>query len=97
MTRVHIPTPLRSYTGTRAIVSAEGGTLAEVLGDLDRQFPGIRFRIIDEQDRIRRHIRLFVNDEDVPDLAPRLTERDEVTIICAISGGGPGAGRRHPG
>ena len=84
--RVLIPTPLRSYTRARE-VDAAGATLAEVLADLDRQYPGIRFRMIDEQDRMRPHMRLFVNGEQVFDLAQRLGPKDEVQIVQALSGG----------
>ena len=87
MRKIHVPTPLRSYTANEGVVEAEGATIAELLADLDRRFPGIRFRMIDEQDRIRAHIRLFVNDEMARDLSTPLAEKDEVTIICAISGG----------
>jgi molybdopterin converting factor small subunit len=85
--RVAIPSPLRSYTGGREQVQARGATLAELLADLDAAFPGIRFRMIDEQGRIRVHIRLFVNAELARDLGRALTERDEVQILCALSGG----------
>lgn len=85
--RVAIPSPLRSYTGGHEQVQARGATLAELLGDLDRSFPGIRFRMIDEQGRIRVHIRLFVNAELARDLGRCLGERDEVQILCALSGG----------
>jgi len=84
--RVMIPSALRSYTGAGE-VSAQGATLAEMLADLDRQFPGIRFRIIDEQDSIRRHIRFFVNGEQSFDLALPLKEGDEIYIVQALSGG----------
>jgi molybdopterin converting factor small subunit len=83
---VLIPTPLRSYT-QRGEVAASGTTLAEVLADLDRQFPGIRFRMIDEQDRMRAHIRFFVNGEAVFELSGSLRESDEVVIVQALSGG----------
>ena len=85
--RVAIPSPLRSYTGGREQVQARGATLAELLADLDAAFPGIRFRMIDEQGRIRVHIRLFVNSELARDLGRALSERDEVQILCALSGG----------
>ena len=85
--RVAIPSPLRSYTGGKEEVQARGATLAELLADLDAAFPGIRFRMIDEQGRIRVHIRLFVNAELARDLGRALTERDEVQILCALSGG----------
>jgi molybdopterin synthase sulfur carrier subunit len=84
--RVLIPTPLQSYTG-RAWVQAQGATLGAVLADLDRQFPGIRFRMIDEQDRTRRHMRFFVNGTAVFDLGLPLTATDELCIVQALSGG----------
>ncbi|HVN84185.1 MAG TPA: MoaD/ThiS family protein [Candidatus Binatia bacterium] len=84
---VLIPTPLRSYTQQRASVDAEGTTLAEVLHDLDRRYPGIRFRMIDEQDRIRQHIRIFINREPACDLSMPLRPGDEMQILQALSGG----------
>lgn len=85
--RVFVPTPLRSYTSGRSEVAAGGATLAELLEQLNAAFPGIRFRMIDEQDRIRQHIRIFVNGEQIRALEQPLTERDEVQILCALSGG----------
>jgi molybdopterin converting factor small subunit len=84
--RVLVPTPLHSYTG-RAQVEASGGDLGAVLADLDRQYPGIRFRMVDEQDRIRRHVRVFVNGDQAKDLALPLRAGDEVIIVQALSGG----------
>jgi sulfur-carrier protein len=84
--KVLIPTPLRSYTGRRE-VEANGLTLAALLADLDRQYPGIRFRVIDEQDRMRAHVRFFVNGEAVSDLSQRLRPTDAVVIVPALSGG----------
>ena len=84
--KVLIPGALRSYTESSESV-ATGATLSAVLADLDRQYPGIRFRMIDEQDRIRRHIRIFVNGEQVRDLSQRLRVTDEVVIVQALSGG----------
>jgi sulfur-carrier protein len=83
---VLIPTPLHSYTG-KARVEANGATLAELMEDLDRRYPGIRFRVIDEQNRMRPHMRFFVNQEAVFDLSLPLTEHDEVVIVQALSGG----------
>lgn len=68
--RVRIPTPLRSYTAQAANVEAEGATVADVLADLDRQFPGLRFRVVDEQGRLRQHMKVFVNEDVVRDLDP---------------------------
>jgi molybdopterin synthase sulfur carrier subunit len=83
---VLIPAPLRSYTGQRQ-VEALGATLAAVLEDLDRKYPGIRFRMIDEQDRMRPHIRFFVNGHQLFDLRQPLSSTDEVLIVQALSGG----------
>ena len=85
--KVLLPSPLASYTANRREVEAEGATLAELLADLDRRFPGIRFRVIDEQDRIRRHIRIFVNGRQARDLSLALAPADEVIIVQALSGG----------
>jgi sulfur-carrier protein len=84
--RVLIPGPLRNYTGN-ATASAEGRTLGAVLADLDRQFPGLRFRIIDEQGRTRRHIRFFVDGAQMNELDRTVESAREVMIVCALSGG----------
>jgi sulfur-carrier protein len=85
---VKIASPLRSYTSGAASVDATGSTVSEVLADLDRRFPGIRFRMIDEQNRIRQHIRLFVNTDAAKTLNEPVRDGDTVHLICALSGGG---------
>ena len=87
--RVRIPSPLRSYTGGAAEVTADGSTVASLLDDLDRQFPGFRFRMVDEHGQLRQHMRVWVGDELVRDrtLAVDVTDADEVTIMQALSGG----------
>lgn len=84
---VHIPTALRSYTAQEGEVQVDGQTLAVVLEELDRRYPGIRFRIITEQDRVRPHIRIFVNDEQAPHLHVPTRADDQIYIVCALSGG----------
>jgi sulfur-carrier protein len=84
---VRIASPLHSYTAGAATVQVGGSTLAEVLGDLERRFPGIRFRMIDEQSRIRPHLRLFVNSDEARDLSAPVRGGDTVHVICALSGG----------
>ena len=85
--RVRIPDPLRSYTEQQKVVDAAGTTVAELLADLDARYPGIRFRMVDEQGRVRKHMKVFVNDESVRDLDTPITDRDEITIMQALSGG----------
>ncbi len=83
---VKIASPLRSYT-KGASVHADGTTVAEVLADLDRRFAGMRFRMIDEQEQIRRHIRIFVNTREAKHLSEQVNAGDTVHLICALSGG----------
>ena len=84
--KVLIPTPLRSYTQARE-VDAAGATLGALLADLEHRYPGIRFRMIDEQDRMRAHVRFFINGEQVFDLARPLRATDAIQIVQALSGG----------
>jgi sulfur-carrier protein len=85
--RVRIPTPLRSYTSQTAVVEAEGATVDELLHDLDRQYPGIRFRMVDEQHRLRTHMKVFVGNDMTRDLTTSLDGVVEVTLMQALSGG----------
>ena len=84
--KVLIPSALRSYTES-SHAEANGATLAALLLDLERQYAGIRFRMIDEQESVRRHIRIFVNGEQVSALTHPLNTTDEVVIVQALSGG----------
>jgi sulfur-carrier protein len=87
MTRVMIPSQLIAYTGGATRVAAEGGTVDAVMDDLDRQFTGLRFRVVDEQGRIRKHMRIYVGQDRVLDLARPLASGEEVLIFGALSGG----------
>ena len=84
--KVLIAQPLRPYTG-KSEVEAEGATLGAVLDDLERRYPGIRFRLIDEQGQVRRHMRIFVSGVQVFDLGRALKPDDDVCIVQALSGG----------
>jgi molybdopterin converting factor small subunit len=87
VTKVIVPTQLRAYTSGLAEVTAQGATLDAVLHDLDRQFPGFRFRVIDEQDRVRRHVILFVGQERCEELSTEIAPGVAVQIVGALSGG----------
>ncbi len=84
---VLLPTPLVEYTNGIRDVHAVGATVDQLLRDLDRQYPGMRFRMIDEQDRIRAHIKIFVNSELERSLGRTLQPDDDVLIVAALSGG----------
>ncbi|HET6485385.1 MAG TPA: MoaD/ThiS family protein [Spirochaetia bacterium] len=84
---VHVSTHLHSYTGGLSTIEADGATLAELLVDLDRRYPGLRFRVVDEQDRVRRHMNFFVGGEMTRSLDQRIEPNQEVHILGALSGG----------
>jgi sulfur-carrier protein len=84
--KVLIPGALRSYT-RELNVEASGRTLDELFTDLDRRYPGLRFRVVDEQKLLRPNMRLFVNGKGVRDLQYALHTDDFVAIVLALSGG----------
>jgi molybdopterin synthase sulfur carrier subunit len=87
---VRIPTPLRKLTQNQEVVEAEGSTIRELINSLENHYPGLKERICDEQDHIRRFVNIFLNDEDVRFLKESETpvkSGDEVSIVPAIAGG----------
>jgi len=87
---VRIPTPLRTITRGHAEVQAKGATVGELVDDLERQFPGLRARLLDDGGELRRFINLYVNEEDIRFLQGKETavkDGDTVSIVPAIAGG----------
>ncbi len=87
---VRIPTPLRTITKGSAEVQAKGDTVSAIVEDLERQFPGLRERLVDDSGDLRRFINIYVNQEDIRFLQGKTTalkEGDEVSIVPAIAGG----------
>lgn len=87
LAQLFIPTPLRKYTKGQRVVETQGATLRELLDAVERDAPGFRFRIVNEQGNLREHIHLFINSSVAPNLDARVQAKDEVRIILAISGG----------
>jgi len=85
--RVVVPSPLFSYTSGQKEIDGAGESLAQLLAFLDSRYPGMRHRIIDEQGRIRPHIRFFVNGVGATRLEHALHADDEIIIVAALSGG----------
>jgi molybdopterin synthase sulfur carrier subunit len=86
---VRIPTILRTYTGGEKAVEASGSTLSELIDDLESNHPGIKDRLI-ENDDLRRFVNLYVNDEDVRftgGLGTELSDGDQVVVLPAVAGG----------
>ncbi len=92
---VRIPTPLQRLTKGQGEVTCQGGTVAELLADLERAYPGIKERICDEHGKLRRFVNVFVNEEDIRFLQgdqSAVKDGDEVSIIPAIAGGAASGG-----
>lgn len=88
--KVRIPTPLQKMTNNQPEVEAEGSSIKAILADLEKQFPGIKERLYDEQGNLRRFINFYVNNEDIRFLKGEETaikEGDEVSVVPAIAGG----------
>ena len=87
MPRVRVAALLHAYTGGASEVEVEGATAAEVMAALDRRFPGLAFRLVDEQGRLRPHIGLFLGEARVTDLRTPVPPGGELFIVGALSGG----------
>ena len=85
--RVLLPSPLHSYSNGQVEVEGTGDTLAQVLDSLEKQFPGIRFRMIDEMGQLRRHMRIFVDEVCTEDLDTKVAATTLIHIVAALSGG----------
>ena len=85
--RILIPSQLRSYTLGHGEVTAQGKTVDEALKALNKEYPGLRFRMVDEQDQVRPHIKVFLNRRQVMDLKEKVNPEDELMIVGALSGG----------
>ncbi len=94
---VRIPTILRKYTDGAKAVSAEGGTVRELIDDLDRRHPGIGGQLLTEDGSLHRFVNVYVNDEDVRftgGLDTSVDDGDQVVVLPAVAGGS--SGRRTP-
>ena len=86
---VRIPTPLRTLTGGADEVPADGGTVAEVIENLEANHPGMKDRLCDDKG-VRRFVNLYANDEDIrflDNLETTLKDGDTLSIVPAIAGG----------
>jgi sulfur-carrier protein len=87
---VKLPTILRQHTGGEATISGEGGTVRQVLEDLDGRYPGLIARIVTDEGGIHRFVNLYLNEEDVRylgSLETEVREGDTISILPAVAGG----------
>jgi MoaD family protein len=90
MATVRIPTPLRKLTEGKEEVAAAGATIAELIADLEKNYPGIKARICDDKGDVRRFVNIFANEEDIrflQNLETPVKDSDEISIVPAIAGG----------
>ena len=85
--QVKIPSPLYSYTKNVNVVEGKGKTVLEVLDNLNVQYPGIKFRMVDEHNKIRPHMKVFLNVDEIKDLNTSVSTTDKIMIVAALSGG----------
>ena len=87
---VRIPTPLRTLTGGLDEVQATGATVGDVIAELERRYPGVRDRLLDDKG-VRRFVNIYVGEEDIrflEGLGTQLKAGDQISIVPAIAGGG---------
>ncbi len=87
MARVRLPSQLRDFADGAAVVEVEGGTIGAVLAELERRFPAVGRRVLDEQGRVRRHVHVYVGDERMRAADDPVSDGTEVTVLPAVSGG----------
>ncbi len=90
MATIRIPTPLRKLTGGNETVNASGATVEEVLSNLETNYPGLKARICDDTGAVKRFVNIYIKDEDIrhlENLATKVAEGDEISIVPAIAGG----------
>jgi len=87
---VYVPYPLRGLTNGIGTVELQAADLGQAIAELNRRFPGLAYRILDDQGRLRRFVNAFVNDQPVSHLSPNdvtLRAGDVVTILPSVAGG----------
>ena len=88
--RVHLTSVIQKTVGGQREVTAEGGTVSELIDDIESRYPGFRAQLVGEDGKLHRFVNVYLNDEDVrflqgPDTA--LSEGDSVSILPALAGG----------
>ena len=88
--KIRIPTPLQKLAGGKGEVSLEAQTIQQMIDALEKNYPGMKERLCDEQGKVRRFVNVYLNEEDIRFLnkeATALKDGDEVSIVPAIAGG----------
>jgi MoaD family protein len=86
---VRIPTVFRKFTGNRSVIQVVGGTVADVIDQVEEQFPGLKEQIMTEG-QLHRFVNVYVNDEDaryLEKLDTKVSEGDTVSLLPSVAGG----------
>ena len=87
---VRIPTVFRKYTQGRSLVEVEGGTLSDVIEQLNTTFPGFKEQVLTESGDLHRFVNVYLNDEDVrylEKLGTKVSDGDTVSLLPSVAGG----------
>lgn len=88
---IHIPTPLRAYTGSKQTVNVTGATVGQALQQLTDSYPELRQHLYTPEGKLRSFVNIYLNDDDIRYLPGKEStpteESDELTIIPSIAGG----------
>lgn len=90
MAQIIIPTPLRKFTDNQARLNVSGQNVQEALQDAAALYPDLKDNILDENNKLRGFVRVYVGDEDIEVLNNEATEVSNdsvISIIPAIAGG----------
>jgi len=90
MANIKIPAPLRKLTGGEAEVEGSGNTIQELVTNLDKNYPGIKERLYDEEGKLRKFVNIYVNGQDLrflKDIETEINDRDVISIVPAVAGG----------
>ena len=87
---VHVTSVIQRVVGGQRSLSADGSTVAELIDDIERRFPGFRAQLVGDDGQLHRFVNIYLNDEDVRFLGGAetpLAEGDQVSILPALAGG----------
>jgi len=90
MATVLVPTPLRRLTGGQGKLTVEGETIGALIQTLEKQYPGITEKLLDNEGNVKRFINVFVNESEIrtlQGLATTVKANDQVSIVPAMAGG----------
>ncbi|MDI5961325.1 MoaD/ThiS family protein [Streptomyces sp. SL13] len=87
---IKLPTAFNALTGGQKQVDVEGDSIREVLSGLERSFPGVLERLMDQKGSVKRYVNVYRNDSDIrglEGLETKVENQDVIWIVPAVAGG----------